>query len=105
LANPVAIEERLESIDARLAQLTDELEPAALAWFRRKRDREEAHAKAYVAAEGNHTQRKAAADEIACHIGVEEEAAWEGKRAVLKTLEARSMVGATLLKAQQRVGG
>jgi hypothetical protein len=104
LAHPAGIMDRLDDIDSRLAVLADEFEPVAKAWFEHRKKRDEAYAKAYVAATGNHSERRELALLASSGIGVDEEAAWEGKRAVLKTLETRSMVGASLLKLQTRMG-
>lgn len=99
-----SVEERLARIDQRLEVLIDEFQDAASAWFDKKGDRELAWASAYLTADGVHSARKAAADKAAYPIGREEEAAWEGKRAVLKALETQAMINAALLRAGRSVG-
>lgn len=104
LNHPAAVELRLQEIDGRLAVLQNELEGAALAWFKKKRDRDRAEADAYVQAQGGHSERRAAGVRAGADIGADEEGAWEGKRHVLKTLETRSVIGTALLKSQGRFG-
>lgn len=104
LSQPHGIESRLNEIDERLAQLGEDFEQDARAWYSKKKERDKAHAIAYVQGTGGHSERKAAADLAAAEIGWEEEATWEGRKAVLKTLETRSVVGASLLKIQTRLG-
>jgi hypothetical protein len=104
LNHPAGVEARLEEIDRRLAILQNELEDAALDWFRKKRDRDRAEADAYVAASGGHSERRQAGIQAGAEIGADEEGAWEGKRHVLKTLETRSVIGTALLKSQGRFG-
>ena len=93
---------RLEEIEADLAVRANELEGAALAWFRMKRDRELAERTAYAEADGTTVERKLAADAAGAMVGCDEEAAWEGKRAVIRVLETRSMIGTALLKSMGR---
>jgi hypothetical protein len=102
LTTPEAVQSRLESLDDDLAILQNTLEDAAMAHFRAKRDREKQKAKAFLSAKGTDFARRAQADLDVAEIGREEEGQWEAKRAVLKTLEARAMVGASILKAQSR---
>ncbi len=104
LSHPAGIEERLNEIDERLSTLADEFEDAAKDWFKAKKHRDQTHATVYVSTLGGHSERKAAADLAASEIGWEAEGRWEGMRQVLKTLETRSMVGASLLKLQTRLG-
>jgi ribosomal protein S11 len=93
---------RLESIDSDLALRQNELEDAASAWFRLKRDRERDEATAFMAAVGPVEQRRQEAKLAACHIGAAEEGAWEGKKAVVRVLETRANIGMAILKSQGR---
>lgn len=102
LSHPAAVTARLAEIDADLANLQNEVEDAALAWFRKKRDREFAKQMAYAEAEGTTIERKLAADAAGAPVGCEEEATWESKRAVLRVLETRANIGMALLKSQGR---
>lgn len=102
LSSPAQVMARLQEIDADLAQRANELEDAALAWFRMKRDRELAERVAYAEASGTTVERKLAADAAGASVGADEEGAWEGKRAVVRVLETRSMIGTALLKSMGR---
>jgi hypothetical protein len=93
---------RLAEIDADLARRQNEIEAAALDWFRAKRDREHALAAAFVASEGGAEARKAHAVLTVGHVGREEEARYEAQRAVMRTLETRASIGQSILKAQAR---
>jgi hypothetical protein len=104
LSNPAAVQERLEEIDDRLAILSNDLEDAALDWFRVKRKREKEWAQAFIGGEGTAANRKAEADLAVADVGVDEEAAWEGKKAVSRTLDTRAAIGMSILRAQSRVG-
>lgn len=102
LSSPQQVTARLEAIDQDLAILQNEIEEAAWSWFRAKHKREQATAEAYLRAEGSVETRKAIANvQTACQ-SMEEEAAWEAKKAKLRTLETRSTVGASILKSQGR---
>jgi hypothetical protein len=103
LSNPAAVQERLEAIDQRLSQLENGYEEAALAWFRKKRDREHRWAHVYVTTDGPAYLRKAAADGATLDEGLEAEAAYEGKKAVIRMLETRASIGQSILRAQSRV--
>lgn len=102
LSSPAAVMVRLEEIEADLAVAQNELEACALAWFRCKRDREVQEAMEFMRAEGSVEARRQQAKRIASAIGAEQEAAWEGKRAVVRVLETRAMIGTSLLKAMGR---
>ena len=102
LSTPQAVQDRLEEIDASLSELQNDIEAAAMDWFRAKRERDKEEARSFLTAKGTDTARRMIAKEDAATIGAEEEGAWEGKKALLKTLESRSVVGTAILKAQGR---
>lgn len=103
LSSPQQVTARLEAIDADLAVLQNEIETAAFDWFRGKRDREQAKAEAFLTADGSVAERESKAAKLTATLFKDEEAKWEAKKAVLKTLEARATIGASLLKAQGRI--
>lgn len=102
LSSPQQVTARLEAIDADLAVLQNEIEDAAFYWFRGKRDREKIKAETFILSDGSVAEREAKAATATATLFKDEEARWEGKKAVLKTLEARVTIGASLLKAQGR---
>src|SRR5438046_1747744 len=102
LSTPQAVQDRLEALDKDLADLQNDIEDAALDWFRAKRDREQAKAEAFLTAKGSVAARAAMADAQTAHDGKEAEAIWEAKRAVLKVLETRASVAQSILKFQGR---
>jgi 3-dehydroquinate dehydratase len=102
LATPQAVESRLEALDIDLAIFQNEIEEAALDWFRAKREREKAHASAFLTAKGSIAARHAVAELETCTQGMDEEAVWEAKRHKLKVLESRAAVAMSILKAQSR---
>jgi hypothetical protein len=102
LADPATVINRLEEIEGDLASRQQELEDAALAWFRVKRDQEKQRAEAFITADGNSTERRMAADKATTLVGKEEEAKYEALRSVVKVLEARATIGQSLLRAQGR---
>ncbi len=102
------IQDRLEAIDADLALRVDALEAAARAWMLAKREREHAHAVAFITAKQDGltvAESEAMADRESCMIGQEAEAEFEAIRAVVRVLETRATIGASLLKAYGRAGG
>jgi hypothetical protein len=102
LSTPQQVEERLQAIDGALAMLQNDIEDAAMEWFRAKRDRDKDEAEAFLTAKGTDTARRMIAKQSAAPVGADEEGRWEGKKALLKTLETRSVVGSAILKAQGR---
>jgi hypothetical protein len=102
LSAPQQIMKRLESIERDLADRQLELESAAMAWFRKKRDREHEWAVAFAAAEGTDARRRAVANRESSHIGAEEEGRWEGLKAVVRVLETRASIGQSLLRSHGR---
>lgn len=102
LSTPQAVEDRLEAIERDLAELQNELEDAAFAWFRAKREREKARAEAFLTAKGSVAARQAMAEAQTATDGMIEEATWEAKKAVARTLESRASIGQSILKAQGR---
>jgi hypothetical protein len=102
LSTPQQIQAKLEDIEQDLAARQNLLERSAMAWYRKKRDREAAWARAYISADGPAHVRKAEADLSVATVGVQEEAEWEALRAVVRTLETRATIGMALLKTQGR---
>lgn len=102
LSHPAAVLERLEAIDLDLANRLPELEAAALAWFQGKRDREKAHAEVFLTADGTVAERSATANLATATMAADDEARYEALKAVVRVLEARSMIGLGILKAQGR---
>jgi hypothetical protein len=96
---------RLQEIDDDLAARQVALERAAMAWFRAKRDREHRHAVVFRATTGTVAERNAAADEQSALIGADAEAEFEALRAVVRVLDTRATIGATLLKAEREEHG
>lgn len=102
LSSPSAIMQRLAEIENDLALRQNAWEAAALAWFKAKRDREKAHAIAFLGAEGTVAERTAIADRATATEGAQDEALYESMKAVVRTLETRASIGQSLLKAQGR---
>lgn len=101
---------RLERIEADLADRQAHGEKSAEDYHRAKRDWEEAHARTYMATGGPPTERKQATLLALCTGDaykrlIVAEAAYEGWRAAMRTLEARSMIGMSLLRASTREAG
>lgn len=98
---------RLEQIEVDLAERQARGERSAEDFHRAKRDWEEAHAQTYMKMDGAPTERKQATLLALCKGDtykrlIVAEAAYEGWRAAMRTLEARSMIGMALLKAATR---
>lgn len=102
LSAPAAVQARLEEIEVDLANRQGDYETAALSWFRAKRDREKRRAVAFIKAQGTVAERNARADEETAKIGVEDEAAYEAHKAVMRTLETRASIGQSILRSQAR---
>lgn len=102
--SPAEVQARLNAIDADLALRQNVYEAAALAWYRVLRDREYAHAVAFLKAsdEGSVTAQKARATVETGLMGKEEEALYESMKAVMRTLETRATIGMAILKSQGR---
>jgi hypothetical protein len=49
--------------------------------------------------------RTAKAEVATAHIGVEDEARWEGLKAVVRVLDTRAAIGMSLLRSHGRAGG
>lgn len=101
------ITSRLEQIEQGFADREERGENAAAAYFKAKRDYEEKYAVIYMGKEGQPTERKQATllalkSEDAYIELVKAEADYEGWRAAMRTLEARSMIGMALLKSSTR---
>lgn len=102
LTTPAAVMERLSAIENDLAQRQNLYEAAAMNWYRAKRDREHKRAIAFIRADGTVAERNAQADTETSLYGKEDEALYEGLKAVIRTLEARASIGQSLLRAQGR---
>jgi ectoine hydroxylase-related dioxygenase (phytanoyl-CoA dioxygenase family) len=102
LSSPAEVMDRLAAIENDLASRQNDLERAALAHFRAKRDREESWARSFIAAEGTVAERKAIADSEHAQHGAIEEASYEAQRSVIRVLETRANIGMAVLKAQGR---
>ena len=106
-----AVRQRLEEIEQDLGDRQNDFGMKCADYFRAKRHYEEAYAKAYVSAEGKNTdERKARAllslmPSDAYKALVVAEAAYEGAKAIQRTLETRASVGQSLLRAIQQEGG
>lgn len=102
ISSPAQVIARLSDIEDELAMRQNELEEAAQAWFVEKRDREKAHATAFLAAEGTVAERNAIADKQTADMGKVSEAAYEAQKAVVRVLDTRATIGCAILKAQGR---
>ncbi len=102
LSSPAAVQARLEEIEGDLASRQNELEAAALDWFKAKRDREKEHARIFIATTGTVAERKAAADKKTADMGRDAEAAYEAQKAVVRVLDTRAAIGMAILKSQGR---
>jgi hypothetical protein len=102
LSTPQQVQARLEEIDGLIAETQNELEGAALSWFRKKAEREQAWTREYIAASGPAHVRKATADLRASTIGIEEEARWEAMKVKMRGLSDRGNIGMAILKSQGR---
>lgn len=102
LSDPGLVLARLEEIENDLAGRQNEFEDAALAWFRAKREKEKAWAVWFIESVGTVAERKAVADRETALVGMEEEAAYEATKAVVRTLETRASIGQSILRSQAR---
>ena len=102
LSSPAQVMLRLEEIESELAERQNQLEDAALEWYRSKRDRELAENVAFASTVGTSMERKFAADAAGAVDGCDEEAAWEAKRAGVRVLETRANIGMAILKSHGR---
>lgn len=105
LDNPQMVMDRLAQIEYDLALRQNGYEAAARDWYAAKRDIERARAEALLSAEDKSVTEKKARAELAAlsQPGVEHEAEYEAYKAVLRVLEARSIICTSLLKAQGRI--
>ena len=94
--------QRLEEIERDLAEHQNDLEEAAMDWFRVKREKERERARAFIGAEGTVAERSAKADIVTAMLGAEEEARYEALRGVVRVLETRASIGQSLLRSQTR---
>lgn len=104
MLTPAQIMQRLEDIEQDLGQRQNEYAQAAEGWTRQNREKEKAWAEAYLKADGQVTDRKAAAVQASCHIGAEDEAAYVALKAAMSVLETRASIGQSLLRAHGRIG-
>lgn len=104
------ITERLEQIEQDLLDRQSKGENSAENFYKAKRDYELAYAKAFVDATGSPTEKKQKAfraleKDPAYFALLESEGAYEGWKAVTRTLETRASIGQSLLRAQRETGG
>lgn len=104
LTDPGNVMARLEDIEADLAVRQNAFESAARKWFAMQGDLRKDWASAFLTADGNTTEKRAAADKQMAGRGGAEQAEYEAMRAVVKVLEVRATVGMSILKAQGRIG-
>ena len=102
LSTPQAVLERLEAIDADLAEKQNAWEQAAFDHFKAKRDREKAKASAFLTAKGSIAARNAIAEVETSSDGSEAEATYESLKAVIRVLETRATIGQSILRSQGR---
>ena len=102
LTDPAAVQARLEEIEKDLALRQGELEDAAFAWYRAKREKEHDRSVAFLKAEGTVAERTAVADRETAMVGVEFEASYEALKAVCRVLETRASIGQSILRAMGR---
>lgn len=95
---------RLQDIDNDMAELQVDLGKYAEAWTRIQRLKAKAWADTYMSTKGEVTTRKAAATQASEMMGIEEEAKYVGLSKVVGVLQARAMIGESLLKAYGRGG-
>ncbi len=101
-SDPALVMQRLETIEADLATVQNELEDAGRNWFKARKERAGVRATAFVQTEGTDTARRLQADKVALASGWEEEADWEILREKRRLLEDRANIGMAILKAQGR---
>lgn len=82
-----------------LAVRQTEIERAAMAWFRLKRDKEHDHAVEFLKAEGTVAERHEIAARETARIGRDAEAEYETLKHVIRILETRASIGQSLLRA------
>lgn len=104
MLSPAQIMQRLEDIEADLGNRQNDLAQAAENWTRQNREKEKAWAEAYLKADGQVTDRKAAAIQASCDIGQDDEACYVALKAAVAVLETRATIGMALLKAHGRIG-
>lgn len=113
LSDPAAVQARLETIEEDLAVVQNDLEAAALEWFKARRDREKLHAERFVGTEGTVGERNAEADKAVAELLVETadgdhlyvweaEGRYEGLKAKARVLDTRAAIGMAILKSQGR---
>lgn len=101
---------RLEEIEEALAQLDQEQNHPAAAYFRAKRDWELAFAREYVRHEGLTVEERKNVTILELYKGqaykdfISAEASYEAHKAKTRTLETRASIGQSLLRASTREG-
>lgn len=104
------ITERLEGIESDAQQRQSKGEGAAEQFHKAKRDFELEFAKKFMDATGTVTERKLKATRAmdsteTYRLLMEQEGAYEGWKAAMRTLELRASIGQSLLKSQRELGG
>lgn len=110
MLTPAQIEQRLEEIEADMAERQPKFEQAAEDFHRLTRDFNLRYAHAFMAAKGSTaTERKqiatvavAASDDGVYAKLLDAEGRYEGLRAALNTMDKRGMIGMALLKSHGR---
>jgi hypothetical protein len=108
LSSPAQVIQRLEEIDADLANRQNDFETAASAYYHAKRHWEKSMAEAYVNAQGSNQKERESRAILAewkansYRQFVLAEAEYEGHKAAIRTLETRASIGQSLLRAQSR---
>lgn len=102
--------QRLESIEADIETRQSKGEESAEAFYRAKRDYELAYAKQFVSMDGSPMEKKqwatAALEKDSAYYALKEsEGAYEGWKAAMRALEARTTIGQSLLRNQRELGG
>jgi hypothetical protein len=104
------ITSRLEQIEQDAQDRQQKGEKAAEDFFKVKRDFELEYAKQFVNATGSPNEKKQKALDAMSGTQTyfelkEQEGAYEGWKAALRTLELRASIGQSLLKSQREMGG
>ncbi len=89
----------LEDLERRGGEGEDSYSYAAYQWFTTKREKELKFAQYFVEAEGSADARKAEATIKLEDFGVKEEAVFEARKIVIRSLEERASILQSLLKA------
>lgn len=104
LSSPAEVQERLEAVDTELALRLNDLEEAAMTWFRIKPKRERMWAESYIRVDGPAHIRKVAADSsVANEEWAEAEGRYEVLKVIVRGLESKASIGQSILRSQSRL--